>query len=69
MSPLTLKKIKDAKGKVRIKKSDNDSSNPTVVEWYVQIMNNGIWETVYRDRDRKLCEQAIQKANRQVILG
>ena len=69
MSPLTLKKIKDAKGKVRIQKSDINSKTPTVVEWYVQVLTNDSWETVFTDRNRTVCEQVISKANRQVILG
>lgn len=69
MSPLTLKRIKEAKGKVRIKKSDNSSPTPTVVEWELQVQENGVWQTVFIDRDRTMCEQVISKAARQVILG
>lgn len=68
MSPLTLKRIKKA-GRVRISKSDTNSPQPTVVEWMVQVLEDGAWQTIYRNRDRSLCEQVISKANGQVILG
>lgn len=69
MSPLTLKRIKKAKGRVRISKSDTDQPQPTVVEWSVQVLEDGAWQTIYRSRDRTMCEQVISKANGQVILG
>jgi len=69
MSPLTLKRIKEAKGNVRIRQSDNSSTTPSIVEWYIQVLENDIWNTIFTNRDRVICEQAVQKAIRRVILG
>lgn len=64
MSPLTLE---------RIKKADNVRIHPInesdLVKYAVQIMENGVWNTILTDYNRNICEQAVRKATSKVILG
>lgn len=61
MSPLTLKRIKEAKGNVRVKSDNSD--------WVVQILEDNTWKTIYKNKERTVCEEAVTKASQQVILG
>jgi hypothetical protein len=70
MSPLTIERIKKAKGQVRIVPLDgNPNSTIDVERFSVQILENGAWVNVYTDTDRNLCEQAVRQATSKVILG
>ena len=64
MSPLTLD---------RIKKSDSVRIHPMnesdIVKYAVQVLENGVWNTLLTDYNRNICEQAVRKATSKVILG
>jgi hypothetical protein len=68
MSPLTIERIKKAKGNVRIVPL-NESTGVSVKKFAIQIMESNAWVNVYVNHDRQLCEQAVRKAASQVILG
>lgn len=69
MTPLMEQRIKKANGNIKIKQVDNIVNNITVQEWQIQALENGTWQTIYKSRDRCLCERIVSKANRQIILG
>jgi hypothetical protein len=70
MSPLTIERIKKAKGQVRIVPLDgNPNSTINIDRYAIQIMEEGVWTNVYVGTDRNLCEQAVRKASNKVILG
>lgn len=67
MSPLTIERIKKAKGNVRI--VPLDQSGVSVKNYAIQILEGKVWVNVFVNHDRQLCEQAVRKATSQVILG
>ena len=69
MSPLTLERIKKAKGKVRITTVIDESKATNVAKYAIQIMEGEGWVTVLEDFSRQACEQAVRKAASQIILG
>lgn len=69
MSPLTLERIKKAKGNVRIISIPQPGQTVTVTTYAIQILENNAWTTVFTDRNRQLCEQTVSKATGQVLLG
>lgn len=69
MSPLTLERIKKAKGQVRIAPISDPQKPMNVMVYSIQIMENNAWVTVFTDHSRQICEQAVRKAASQVILG
>lgn len=68
MSPLTIDRIKKAKGNVRIVPLEEDIS-VSVQKYAIQILEGAAWVNVFVNHDRKICEQTVRKAASQVILG
>lgn len=68
MSPLTIEKIKKAKGNVRIVPVSEEGPI-TVTKYAVQILEGDAWKNVFINHDRQLCEQTVRKATNKVILG
>lgn len=68
MSPLTIDRIKKAKGNVRIIPI-NESTGISVTKYAIQILEGQAWVNVFVDHDRQICERAVRKATNQVILG
>ena len=68
MSPLTIDRIKKAKGSVRIVPI-NEDSNISTTKYAIQILEGEAWVSVFTDHDRQICERAVRKAARQVLLG
>lgn len=68
MSPLTIDRIKKAKGNVRIVPLKEDSSI-NVTKYAIQILEGAAWVNVLVDHDRQICERAVRAATRQVLLG
>jgi len=69
MSPLTIDRIKKANGKVRIKQLNDPAQSTCVMTYVIQVLEEGVWKTVFTDRSQQICEQAVRKAVSQVILG
>ena len=69
MSPLTLERIKKAKGQVKIANITDPQTATNVMKYGIQIMEGGAWVTIFTDHSRQICEQAVRKAASQVILG
>ena len=69
MSPLTLERIKKAKGQVKIASISDPDKVTNVMKYGIQIMENGAWITIFTDHSRLICEQTVRKATNQVILG
>lgn len=69
MSPLTLERIKKAKGQVKIAPIADPQKATNVMKYGIQIMESGAWVTIFTDHSRAICEQAVRKAASQVILG
>jgi len=71
MSPLTLDKIKKAKGRVRIvsQPAKTNTVGVSVERFAIQIEEDNVWSTIFVGNDRQICESHIRKANSQVILG
>ncbi|MHA2231324.1 MAG: hypothetical protein ACXAB4_02420 [Candidatus Hodarchaeales archaeon] len=69
MSPLTLERIKKAKGQVKITEISDPQKHTNVMKFGIQIMENGAWVTIFTDHSRQICEQTVRKAASQVILG
>ena len=68
MSPLTIDRIKKAKGSVKVVPLTL-SEGTSVQQYAIQVLENGAWVNVFVNPDRSLCEQAVRKATSQVILG
>ena len=69
MTPLTLERIKKAKGQVRISSLSDPQKATNVMKYGIQIMEGGAWVTIFTDHSRHICEKAVRKAASQVILG
>lgn len=67
MSPLTIERIKKAKGNVKI--VPINEGNVSVTKYAIQILEGKAWTNVFIDHDRQTCEQAVRKATSKVILG
>ena len=68
MSPLTIDRIKKAKGNVRIINL-NENNHINVTKYAIQILEGDAWVNVFVNHDRQICESAVRKAASQVILG
>jgi hypothetical protein len=68
MSPLTIDRIKKAKGHVKIVVLSEDDAIK-VSKFAIQILENGAWVNVFVNHDRNICEKTVRKATSQVILG
>jgi hypothetical protein len=68
MSPLTIEKIKKAKGNVRIVPI-NESGPISTTKYAIQILEGAAWVNVFVDHDRQICERTVRKATSKMILG
>ena len=68
MSPLTIERIKKAKGNVRIVPLP-EQAGISVKKFAIQILEGKAWVNVFVNHDRQICEQTVRKATSQVILG
>lgn len=69
MSPLTLEKIKKAGGNVKISEERVGNTSVDVMEYHIKVKEGDAWVTVYKSRERSICEQAIRGVNSKLILG
>ena len=69
MSPLTLDRIKKAGGNVKIVEEKVSNTSVGVNEYHIKILEGDAWVTVYKSRERSICEQAVRGANNRLILG
>tara|TARA_R100001244_G_scaffold25113_2_gene25489 strand:+ start:135243 stop:135452 length:210 start_codon:yes stop_codon:yes gene_type:complete len=69
MSPLTLDRIKKAGGNVRITEEKISNTSVAVNEYQIKILEGGAWVTVFKSRERGICEQAVRGVNSRLLLG
>ena len=69
MSPLTVDRIKKANGNVKIVEEQVTSASVAVMEYHIKIFENNAWVTVYKSREKSICEQTVRGLNSRLLLG